>query len=360
MQKYLILPLLYLFCCAPFRQFHTFHQYAGLEVPERSRPSLDPNKKTVMLVASPGGTEVLDLLAPYEILSRAGVFNVVLVSPTEAPISLWGGAVVLPQYTFAELALLSAVPDAIVLPNIEDEENPMIRSWLREMDRPGLYYLSICEGARIAAESGLFEGKRITTHSSALKSLAKKYPGLSWVGGVRVEADGYFLSTTGVSAAIDGALLLVAKLSGDEVCKRVEGELSYSRASNEYKNQPLGLFDKTRIARQVLLRRSPRIAVRLEGGVSELQLAALLDVYARTFPQEIHTVSEDGRFVRSQFGLWFGPTAKPQFQGEAEEVYLPSKESKLPLEVLGERLQEQYSKRFTRIVMKMLDYPAQR
>ena len=363
---------LLLISCAPLREFRSYPTPPARVDIARLKPPLDPAKKTVLLLASNAGTEGMDLLAPYEILSRAGAFNVLIVAPEAGPVPLWKGLVALPHYTLDEVDALSIEPGALVIPNIEDEQNPRILDWLRRRYRPGVYILSICEGARVAAESGLYDGRRLTTHSTALKELRAKYPGPRWTQGVRVAEDGDLLSTVGVSAGVDGALLLVERLGDLALRTRVAEEIHYAggRGSGAFTNRPLTRGDKARIARKLFAGEKPDIAVLLEAGVGELSLAAILDSYARTFPRSTHAVSRGDRFVLSRHGLLLGPSAGIAFLARADEVHVPpeSPGEGAPgairyegpgfiLDATRARIAGRYGERLAVVVMRMLEYP---
>jgi transcriptional regulator GlxA family with amidase domain len=84
---------------------------------------------------------------------------------------------------------------------------------------------SVCTGALIYAKAGLLDGRPATTHWSALESL----------GGydVRVDPDARFVddgeivTAAGVSAGIDMALHLVARLESVEQAQAVRRYIQY-------------------------------------------------------------------------------------------------------------------------------------
>ena len=79
----------------------------------------------------------------------------------------------------------------------------------------------MCTGAFLAAEAGLLDGRRVTTHWSQAERLAAEFPAL------RVDADpiylqdGKYWTSAGVTAGIDLALALVDKDLGAEVAQTV-------------------------------------------------------------------------------------------------------------------------------------------
>ncbi|MCL4864019.1 MAG: hypothetical protein KJZ93_31715 [Caldilineaceae bacterium] len=89
-------------------------------------PLHDPSKPTVAIVASNNGTEITDLLAPYEVFAASEGFNVyVAASKREYTPFLWGGVDIMPHYSFAELdQLLGGNPDVIVVPFYQRHGEP--------------------------------------------------------------------------------------------------------------------------------------------------------------------------------------------------------------------------------------------
>ena len=66
-------------------------------------PRHDPGKPTAVVLLSNRGSEVTDVLAPYEVLSESGAFNVYAAAHERRPATLSGGLDVLPQLSLAEL-----------------------------------------------------------------------------------------------------------------------------------------------------------------------------------------------------------------------------------------------------------------
>jgi transcriptional regulator GlxA family with amidase domain len=71
---------------------------------------------------------------------------------------------------------------------------------------------------------GLLEGKQATTHwvyYKILEQFGAKYVRKRWV------EDGKFISSAGVTAGIDMALHLAARLTDEEIARRVQRSLAY-------------------------------------------------------------------------------------------------------------------------------------
>ena len=82
----------------------------------------------------------------------------------------------------------------------------------------------MCTGSLLLGAAGLLKGKRATSHWLALDELAKfgAEPTLE-----RVVIDGKIVTGAGVSAGIDMALTLAARIAGDEVAQTIQLGIEY-------------------------------------------------------------------------------------------------------------------------------------
>ena len=157
------------------------------------------------------GVEILDFAGPMEVFAYAG-YEVFTISKTREPIFAQGILTVLPDYE------LSDAPEADVLVffggnALLPSKDKAIIDWVRSQKNTK-YYFSVCSGALILAEAGLLDGQKATTFRYTLDVLEDNYPKVDVLRGVRYVDNGKVLTTAGVSAGIDGALHMVAKLKG--------------------------------------------------------------------------------------------------------------------------------------------------
>jgi transcriptional regulator GlxA family with amidase domain len=83
---------------------------------------------------------------------------------------------------------------------------------------------SVCTGALVLAAAGLLEGRPATTHWAyhrLLERLGATYLPQRWL------EDGKFITSAGVSAGIDMALALVARLTDEPTARRVQVAIEY-------------------------------------------------------------------------------------------------------------------------------------
>jgi len=99
-----------------------------------------------------------------------------------------------------------------------------LQTWLKAADQTTTWTTSVCTGALILAAAGLLEARPATTYWLAMDELAR-------LGAKPVQEryvfDGKYATSAGVSAGIDMALALSAKIAGDEVAQRIQLVIEY-------------------------------------------------------------------------------------------------------------------------------------
>jgi transcriptional regulator GlxA family with amidase domain len=185
---------------------------------------------SVVIVAYPG-LQSLDAVGPFEVfvgatraaraIGRSGGYQVSLASTDGRPV-------------WAESGVgLCTVPlpdpglriDTLVLPGGDqaqaargDEE---LMSWIKTVAPRCRRVATVCTGAFLAAEAGLLDGRRVTTHWARAAQLAAEFPALEVDPDPIYIRDGKFWTSAGVTAGIDMALALVQNDLGSEVAQTV-------------------------------------------------------------------------------------------------------------------------------------------
>ena len=188
----------------------------------------EQNQKTIAFVLYPGLT-VFDLAGPLQIFSGvselASQYRTVVVGERAEPMDTDIRVKVVPTHSFEEVPHPSVllVPGGGV-PTLRAMSNEKIRGYVRSAAETAEVAGSICTGALILGSVGLLEGRQATTHWAYYKLLEQfgaKYVRKRWV------EDGKFICSAGVSAGIDMALELTARLIDEETARRVQRSLGY-------------------------------------------------------------------------------------------------------------------------------------
>jgi putative intracellular protease/amidase len=276
-------------------------------------PTHDPDKPTAVVLLGASGAQITDVLAPYEVLSAAGAFNVYAVAPERRLVPLSAGLGVIPHLSLAELdqRLAGQAPAVIVVPAMPGVGGPAhqpIADWLRAHAGNNTILLSICNGADVLAEAKLLDGRRATANWMALDLWERKYPATQWIRGQRYVEDGNIVTAAGVTSGIDGTLHVIGKLLGLDVADATASTIGYPHAeltaSPEIPSSRFEVGDLIFPLNAAYAWDRPTIGVAIGSGVREIQVASILDAYTgQSFAADTVTVASERGTVRSAHGL---------------------------------------------------------
>jgi transcriptional regulator GlxA family with amidase domain len=102
--------------------------------------------------------------------------------------------------------------------------------WLRQIRAQTPVIASVCTGALVLAAAGLLAGRPVTTHRDHYDDLALVDPSVVVDTEARFVDDGDVVTSAGVSAGIDMALHLIARLESVDVARAVRREIQYDPA----------------------------------------------------------------------------------------------------------------------------------
>ena len=108
------------------------------------------------------------------------------------------------------------VPPSIVMPeNMSDMA--LEADWLKASHGEGTRVCSVCAGAFVLADSGLIDGRRITTHWAFARQLAERFPQVEVAEDHMVLDDGDIITAGGILAWTDLGLTLVERFMGPSI-----------------------------------------------------------------------------------------------------------------------------------------------
>jgi putative intracellular protease/amidase len=171
------------------------------------------------------GFTALDAIGPYEVLSRLPGARVTFVAAEAGPVRTDNGMLtVSAERSLAEVP----APEIVLVPGGPGEVaaragGPAL-DWLRAAHETSTWTTSVCTGSLILAAAGLLEGKRATGHWLAMEKLRELGAEAS---AERFVFDGKIVTAAGVSAGIDMALALAARIAGDEVGQAIQLGIEY-------------------------------------------------------------------------------------------------------------------------------------
>ncbi|MEJ8308306.1 GlxA family transcriptional regulator [Agrobacterium larrymoorei] len=185
-----------------------------------------------VFVVLPPQTLLLDVAGPLEVLRYANelqqkmrfVCRYISAEPQQTTTIGLGlcGLEPLPEALPPNALILISGSSSLAQQQWEIErERRALSDWLRHIVRPDTTIVSICSGALIAAQAGLFDGHSCTTHAHCIADLKRIAP-LALVHENRLFVDDRKrFSSAGISTGIDLTLHLVSALVGPEIAARI-------------------------------------------------------------------------------------------------------------------------------------------
>jgi transcriptional regulator GlxA family with amidase domain len=199
-------------------------------VPDRGKPLQAPSKGYVKVAFVVGPQLVaIDLIGPFTVFGsadgftdRSQGFDVYSVAASTQPHDI-GDLFVAAKYTFDD----APKPNVIVVP--QQQHLPETIEYIR-LSAPGAdVVMSVCTGAFLVAEAGLFDGGRATTHHSGYDRFAQRFPKVTLIRGPRYVEDPDVSSSGGESSGIDLSLRVVERYYGRKIADEVAYGMEYRR-----------------------------------------------------------------------------------------------------------------------------------
>jgi transcriptional regulator GlxA family with amidase domain len=184
-----------------------------------------------VVIAVYPGLQPLDAVGPFEVfagatrvaasLGRPDSYRITLASTDGEPVWTESGL----GLCTVPLPVTGEPVDTLLLPGGDRarsaRRDTALLSWIGRVAPTCRRVATVCTGAFLAAEAGLLDGRRVTTHWASAEALAADYPALEVDADPIYIRDGKYWTSAGVTAGIDLALALVQDDVGDEVAQMV-------------------------------------------------------------------------------------------------------------------------------------------
>jgi putative intracellular protease/amidase len=167
----------------------------------------------------------LDAIGPYEVLSRLPGHRVTFIAAERGVKSTDNGMLgLVAEKTLAELPS----PAIIVVPGGIGTRAMMhdatLIDWVRRAHETSAFTCSVCTGSLVLGAAGILDGLEATTHWASMELLASTGARPT---ARRVVEQGKVITGAGVSAGIDMALTLAARVAGDTIAQAIQLGIEY-------------------------------------------------------------------------------------------------------------------------------------
>ena len=170
------------------------------------------------------GFTALDLVSAYEVIASWPEAENRFLATEMRPHHADNGLIVSPTDTPDSLPR----PDVIVIPGssrpLGPLENQALLAWIRAAAPHAQWCTSVCTGSSLYAAAGVLGSHPVTTHWAFREVLAGMG---ATVSTARVVIDPPFASGAGVSAGIDMALTLTARIYGEATARMIQLAMEY-------------------------------------------------------------------------------------------------------------------------------------
>ena len=326
------------------------------------QPRFGRARPLVAVVGQNAGTELIDFFVPFGVLADSGAADVMALATEPGPMRMRPVLRLQPDATVA--AFDERFPqgaDYVVVPAVDEahQSDPALLAWLRAQAAKGATVVSICDGAFVAANAGLFDGHRATGHWATRAQREREHPATHWEHDARWVADGKVVSSAGVSAAIPTSFALVEAIAGREVALATAARLGVAAWDSRHDSEQFRIDAGIALtyAANRWLRPDERVELAIADGVDDIALALTVDAWARTLRSPIAVVFETAAPLRTRHALTLLPGAAPT--GTARR--LPALDAAPPMQALDIALagiRSELGDATARFVALQLEYPA--
>lgn len=205
------------------------HISGGNRVQASTPEKVTPTKVALLLFP---GVELLDFAGPGEVFSAArdndgnNLFEVYTVGINKNQVQSMQFLTLTPTFDPSD----APTPDIVVLPGgdvLPVMADSTMLQWITRLARAKKLLLSVCNGASVLGKLGLLDGLQVTTHHGNMEILQLLAPKVICMRDRRFVDNGNVITTAGISAGIDGALYVVAKLKGFDAAQRTATHMEF-------------------------------------------------------------------------------------------------------------------------------------
>jgi transcriptional regulator GlxA family with amidase domain len=182
--------------------------------------------------------QLLDVFGPLEMFGHiADRVDIVMIAQKAGPVRSAAGPVVVADHDFANAPKL----DIVMIPGgmgtrREVDNAPFVEAF-RTLAQDTPHVATICTGSAVLARTGLLDGVKATTNKRAWQWATGQGAKVAWVPQARWVEDGKYFTSSGISAGMDMALGLIARLFGADTAQMVANRAEY-RWHNDPSDDP--------------------------------------------------------------------------------------------------------------------------
>jgi transcriptional regulator GlxA family with amidase domain len=186
------------------------------------------------------GFELLDVFGPLEMFNSVGRDRLTTHLIAQRAGGVAAGTVadgpIGPQ-VIAEFGFADAPPlDLLLVPGgigtLSELANDTLLAFLRDRAAAAQITMSVCTGSALLAKAGILDGHRATSNKQVFSLATAQSDKVEWATAARWVDDGAVVTSSGVSAGMDMALAVIARLFGAETADGIAIGTEYTQHRN--------------------------------------------------------------------------------------------------------------------------------
>jgi transcriptional regulator GlxA family with amidase domain len=174
------------------------------------------------------GFELLDFYGPLEMFGLLeGEAKITIVAEKAGPVRSSAG-----PCGIAEATMVSSEGfDVLLIPGgigtRKELTNAQFLAELKRLAEASRIVATVCTGSLLLAATGLIDGCKATSNKRVFQLVRTAAPKVNWIAKARWVEDGKYFTSSGVSAGMDMALAVIAKLRGRETSLQIARRAEY-------------------------------------------------------------------------------------------------------------------------------------
>lgn len=174
------------------------------------------------------GFELLDFYGPLEMFGLLeGDARVTVMAEKTGAVKSSGGPSGMAEATIAD----SGGFDVLLIPGGIGTRTQMTNAPfladLKRLAKTSRIVATVCTGSLLLARTGLLDGRKATSNKRVFQLVKTNAPKVNWIAKARWVEDGKYFTSSGVSAGMDMALAVIARLRGREKSLQTASRAEY-------------------------------------------------------------------------------------------------------------------------------------
>ena len=174
------------------------------------------------------GFELLDFYGPIEMFGLLeSDANITVLAEKAGPVKSSAGPCGLAEAVMADAGGFEVLLIPGGIGTRKGITNPSFLAELKRLAETSGIVATVCTGSLLLAKTGLIDGRKATTNKRAFRLVQSHGPKVDWIARARWVEDGKYFTSSGISAGIDMALAVIARLRGRERSLQIASRAEY-------------------------------------------------------------------------------------------------------------------------------------